>query len=65
MWKRGAAYWRYVETINAIVAEQGKLKRLLARAWDAAYQWREYQPVAHRIAWPRPIVPAVFTVAFA
>ena len=56
---RGAAYWRYPETINAVASFCREARRLLSAAWDVAFTWRGLEPPEHRVACPESLMAAL------
>ena len=59
----GKPYGSYSETINAVVAKRGSLRRQLGVAWDLAFSWVADEPGSHHPAMPRSVVLSLATLA--
>ena len=47
LFRSGAAYGRFSETINAVSAARPGIRRALSAAWDLAFAWQAEEPHAH------------------
>jgi hypothetical protein len=59
LWRSGAAFNRFPETINAVVGRQRLLHRRLGVAWDVAFQWKAAEPGEHHLAIPKVVLLAL------
>ena len=51
------------ETLNAIAAMSGGLRRVMYPAWDPVRQWLDQEPGSHHTAMPLSVLRAFVTVA--
>ena len=63
LFRAGAAYYRYSETINAVAAARPGIRRHLGSAWDLAFAWLSEEPHAHHKALPKGVLLAVLAAA--
>ena len=63
LFRTGAAYYRYSETINAVAAARPGIRRHLGSAWDLAFAWLAEEPHAHHRALPKGVLLALLTAA--
>ena len=55
LFRSGAAYNRYSETLNAVAGWRPGLRRSLGAAWDLAFDWLSEEPHVHHRALPRQV----------
>ena len=63
LFRNGAAYYRYSETISAIAAARPGIRRHLGAAWDLAFAWLSEEPHAHHRALPKGVLLAILAAA--
>ena len=63
LWREGAPYWRYAETVNACGAMDTLIRRSFGVAWDLAYSWLEEEPGNHHLPLSRPLLSAMVSLA--
>ena len=63
MWRSGAPMYKTSETLNAIAAMSGGLRRVMFPAWDLVRQWLDQEPGSHHTAMPRSVLCAFISVA--
>ncbi|OLP77518.1 hypothetical protein AK812_SmicGene42412 [Symbiodinium microadriaticum] len=65
LFRTGAAYYRYSETINAIASARPGIRRHLGAAWDLAFAWLSEEPHAHHRALPKGALLAILAASLA
>ena len=63
LFRSGAAYNRYSETINAVAGLRPGLRRSLGAAWDLAFAWLSEEPHVHHRALPRGVLLALLAAS--
>ena len=63
LFRTGAAYYRYSETINAIASARPGIRRHLGAAWDPAFPWLSEEPHAHHRALPKGALLALLAAS--
>ena len=53
----------FTETINAVVARNRRLRKLLTLSWDVVDSWHWAEPSTPRVAMPRVVLDALVSVA--
>ena len=63
LFRIGAPYYRYSETINGVAAARPGMRRSLSAAWDLAFAWLSEGPHAHHRALPKGVLLAILSAA--
>ncbi|CAE7348123.1 unnamed protein product, partial [Symbiodinium microadriaticum] len=63
LFRIGAPYYRYSETINGVAAARPGVRRSLSAAWDLAFAWLSEEPHAHHRALPKGVLLAILSAA--
>ena len=65
LFKAGFPYYKYSETINAVVGLKPSLRKNISYAWDLAFAWMSEEPHVHHRALPKGILLALLSLALA
>ena len=64
LWKHGAPYYHFSETVNAVASLRRELRRGLGRAWDLGFSWLDAEPTLHHAAMPAVLFAATSAAAW-